>query len=68
LNAAEAEGFEVFLTTDKNLRYQQNLSERKIAIIVLGQQQWPKMRPHVQLVVNAINAALAGSYVEVDFP
>jgi hypothetical protein len=38
LNAAERAGFDVLLTTDKNIRYQQNLSERKIAIVVLGQQ------------------------------
>jgi hypothetical protein len=37
LNAAEAAGFDVLLTTDKNLSYQQNLSGRKIAIVVLGQ-------------------------------
>jgi hypothetical protein len=36
LNTAEEAGFEVFLTTDKNLRYQQNLSGRKIALVVLG--------------------------------
>ncbi len=68
LAAAEAAGFEVLLTTDKNIRYQQNLSERKIAIVVLGQQQWPKLRAHVRLVVEAVNAAAPGSYVEVNFP
>ena len=41
LTAAEAAGFEVLLTTDKNLRYQQNLKDRKIAVVVLGRQQWP---------------------------
>ena len=68
LYAAEAAGFDVLLTTDKNIRYQQNLSQRKIAIVVLGQQQWPKLRPHVQLVVAAIDAAVAGGYVEVELP
>ncbi len=68
LTAAEQAGFDVLLTTDKNIRYQQNLSQRKIAIIVLGQQQWPKLRPHVRLVVEAVNAAVSGSYIEVDFP
>ena len=66
--AAEKAGFDVLLTTDKNIRYQQNLSERKIAIIVLGQQQWPKLRSHVRLVVEAVNAAMPGSYTEVDLP
>lgn len=36
LRAAEEAAFEVFLTTDKNIRYQQNLAERAIAIVVLG--------------------------------
>ena len=66
LAAAESAGFDVLLTTDKNIRYQQNLSERKIAIVVLGQQQWPKLRPHVRLVVEAVNGAMPGSYTEVD--
>ena len=68
LAVAEEAGFEVFLTTDKNIRYQQNLSERKIAIVVLGQQHWPKLRAHIQLVVEAVNTAVPGSYIEVDFP
>jgi hypothetical protein len=33
--AAEEAGFDVLVTTDKNLRYQQNLADRKIAIVVL---------------------------------
>jgi len=57
LSAAEAAGFEVFVTTDKNMRYQQNLVGRKIAIIVLGNQQWPDLRLHVDLVVAAIDEA-----------
>jgi hypothetical protein len=68
LAAAEATGFDVLLTTDKNIRYQQDPSKRRIAIVVLGQQQWPRLRPHLRLVVEAVNAASAGSYVEVDLP
>jgi len=65
LSVAEAAGFDVLLTTDKNIRFQQNLSERKIAVVVLGQQQWPKLRPRVRLVAEAVNAATPGSYAEV---
>src|SRR5260370_18710701 len=68
LKAAEAAGFDVLVTTDKNMRYQQNLADRKIAIIVLGKQQWPEVRPHVHLVVAAVNAATRGIYVEVEIP
>jgi hypothetical protein len=68
LAAAEQARFDLFLTTDKNIRYQQNLDDRTIAIVVLGQQQWPHVRPHIQRVVDTINAATPGSFVEVDIP
>jgi hypothetical protein len=68
LTAAENAGFEVFLTTDKNIRYQQDLTRRKIAIVVLGRQQWPQLRAHVQSIVEAVNEATLGSYIEVDIP
>jgi len=68
LDAAEAAGFDVFLTTDKNMRYQQNLEGRRIAIVVLGKQQWPDVRPHVQLIVAAVNTVAPGSYVQVEIP
>ena len=68
LVAAETDGFDVLLTTDKNMRYQQNLAGRKIAVVVLGLQQWPSLRPHVRLVVEAVNAAVPGSYTEIDPP
>ena len=68
LAQAEAAGFQVLVTTDKNLRYQQNLADRKIAVIVLGQQQWPHVRPHIQRVVDAVNAATPGSFADVDIP
>jgi len=68
LNQAEAAGFEVLVTTDKNLRYQQNLASRKIAIVVLGQGRWTLIRPHVAQVVAAVNAAVPGSFTEVDIP
>jgi hypothetical protein len=65
LKVAEEAGFDILLTTDKNIRYQQNLSGRKIAIVVLGQQQWPQLRLHVQHVIDTIQAATPGSYAEV---
>jgi len=63
--AAEAAGFELLLTTDKNMRYQQNLKGRKIAFVVIGNQQWPTLRRYVE---RAINAATPGSYTEVEIP
>ena len=68
LLAADAAGFEVLLTTDKNMRYQQNLGGRKIAVVILGRQQWPGLQPYIHLVVEAVNAAQPGSYLEVSLP
>jgi hypothetical protein len=65
---AEAAGFELLLTTDKNIRYQQNLTGRKIAFVVIGNQQWPILRRYVDRVVVAVNAATPGSFAEVDIP
>ena len=68
LQAAEAEGFEVFVTADKNIRYQQNLTGRKIGIVTLGNAQWPVLRNYVERVVEAVDAAVPGSYAEVEIP
>jgi hypothetical protein len=68
LNVAEGAGFDMLITTDKNMRYQQNLAGRRIAVLVLGQQDWALLRPHIQLVVDAVNAATPGSYAEIEIP
>ena len=66
--AAEEAGFDLLITTDKNIRYQQNLTNRKIAFVVLGNQQWPTLRRYVDRVATAVNEATPGSYSEVDIP
>ena len=68
LKAAQDAGFEVLVTTDQNMQYQQNLSTRTIAIVVLGKGNWPLIKPHAQRVAAAINSAQAGSFIEVDIP
>ena len=68
LRSAEAKGFEVPVTTDNNLRYQQNLVIRQIAIIVLSTTSWPRIRMDLESVTVAVNSALAGSYAEVSIP
>ena len=68
LETAETAGFEVFITADKNIRYQQNLTRRKIAIITLGNAQWPVLRRYVDRVVAAVDVAVPGSYAEVEIP
>ena len=68
LDAAEREGFEVFVTTDRNLRYQQDLRARNVAIIVLTTTSWPRIRRNIPAVTRALDSAAPGSYAEVEFP
>jgi hypothetical protein len=68
LSAAEGSGFEALVTTDRNIRYQQNLAHRKIAIIVLGKARWQLIKAVMPSVVSAVDAAKPGTYVEVDIP
>ena len=65
---AESESFDVFVTTDKNLRYQQNLSERSLAIVVIETTSWPRIRRAVEQVVKAVDIATPGGYIEVKIP
>lgn len=65
---AEEAGFELLLSTDQNIRYQQDLRNRTIAIVVLTDQQWPNVRLHLETIAAAINASTPGSYVEVEIP
>ena len=55
LARAEAEGFDALVTTDQNLRYQQNLSGRRLGVVVLMTANWPLIREHVNLVVHVVD-------------
>lgn len=60
--AAETEGIEVFVTGDRNLAYQQNLTGRRMAIVTLSAHNWPIIRNHVQTIARAVDAATPGSF------
>jgi len=68
LSEAEKEGFTVLVTADKNMRYQQNLQLRRIALVVLSTPQWPLIRLHIDKVKAAIDGATMGMYIEVGIP
>ncbi len=68
LAAAEAAGFEVFVTTDCNLRYQQNLATRVIAVVVLSTTSWPRIEAASSAIGQAVNASAPRSFVEVSIP
>ena len=65
LRQAEEAGFDVVVTADKNMRYQQSLKDRKIALVVLSTPQWPVVRLHLEKIAAAVDAAIPGSYIEV---
>jgi hypothetical protein len=68
LDAAEAAGFEVFVTTDRNLRYQQNLAGRRIAVIVLSQARWRLIKACLPAITTAVSTSVPGSFAEVVIP
>jgi hypothetical protein len=68
LDTAAKEGYAVLVTTDSNLRYQQNLERRSIAIVVLSTPSWPRIQRASTLVVRAVEDAAPGTYVEVAIP
>jgi hypothetical protein len=68
LAEAERAGFDVLVTADNNMRYQQNLAGRRIALVVLSTPQWPLVRLHMERIAAAANAATPGSYAEVEIP
>jgi hypothetical protein len=66
LSAAEA-SFDAFITTDQNLCYQQNLTGRRLPILVLPTTSWPKIQAQLPKVVAAVNALRPGDFVELQF-
>jgi hypothetical protein len=66
LAAATEAGFEVLVTTDQNLRYQQNLKDRRIAVVVLMTASWPRISKQADKVAAAIEGVRSGDYIEVE--
>jgi len=67
IKAAEQAGFDIFITADQNIRYQQNLTARRIALIVLSTNRWDTLRPAVAKIVEAVTGMKPGGYVELTF-
>jgi len=69
LDAAEAAVCDVLVTTDRRIRFQHNLAERKIALVVItGTTKWSRVRLHLKRISAAVSAASPGSYFEVEIP
>jgi hypothetical protein len=67
LTSAEREGFDVLVTADRNLSYQQNLTGRAISIVVLDTNHWGTIRQDAARVVDAVNRCTPGSFIEIAF-
>jgi hypothetical protein len=65
LSTAELEGYDLLITTDRNLRYQQNLHGRRMAILVLLSTSWPRIRLRTTEIQAAVGAIGDAEYVEV---
>lgn len=68
LRLAETEGFEAILSTDQNLKYQQNLSTRRLAVLILPTTDWRLIRQQGAFISDAADRLKPGDYVELVFP
>ena len=67
LAAAEQDGYQLFITTDQNLRYQQNLKGRNLSIVVLLTTSWPRIQLQLDAIQQAIDQITPGDYIEISF-
>lgn len=65
ISTSEEAGFDVLVTTDRNLKYQQNLSHRKMAIAVVLCPAWPVLKQRAEEVAVRIRSLGAGAYEEI---
>lgn len=68
LETAERDGFDVVVTADKNLRSQQQLAHRRMAIVELPTNSLPALLPHLTAIADAVNRVRPGNYIELSFP
>ena len=66
--SSEAAGFDVLVTADQNITYHQNLTGRKLALIVLGSNLWPIVRNHAESIAAAADAITTGGYHFIEMP
>ncbi len=68
LNALEEAGFDVLVTADQNLEYQQNLNNRKISLVILGNGNWPVVQKYLGEIAPAVDEAEPSSYAFIEMP
>jgi hypothetical protein len=65
LEVAEQEGYALLMSTDQNMRYQQHLANRQLAIIVLLSTSWPRIQRRIEAIQAAVERVVAGGYEEI---
>ena len=65
LDVAEHERYDLLITTDQNLRYQQHLAARQLAIIVLLSTSWPRIQRRIEAIQAALEHVVPGGYEEI---
>jgi predicted nuclease of predicted toxin-antitoxin system len=68
LAVAEEAGFDVMVTTDKGIRYQQNLAGRRLALVVINTNDWTRIRRWKSVIVPAFSLIAPGSFRELEIP
>ncbi|HXB73807.1 MAG TPA: DUF5615 family PIN-like protein [Candidatus Acidoferrales bacterium] len=66
LDAAEQEGFDLLLTCDQNVPYQQNFTNRKLAVVILSSNHWPTLRQIAAQIATAVDFVQTGQIVRID--
>jgi hypothetical protein len=66
LDAAEQAGFDVLVTCDQNLRYQQNFTDRKLAVLILSSNHWPTLRAVTARIATVVDFMQRGQITRVD--
>jgi hypothetical protein len=67
IQEAERDGYDAMITTDQNIKYQQNLSGRKIRLLVLKTTSWPRIQRKARKVKDALEQMADGAYGGLDF-
>lgn len=62
IRCAEEAGYEIMVTCDQNIEYQQNMARRTISTVVLGSNVWPSVRGKIGEIVAALDSASPGSF------
>jgi Domain of unknown function (DUF5615) len=66
LDAAERAGFDLLLTCDKNVQYQQNFTSRQLALVILSSNHWPTLRRIAARIATAVDFVQTGQIVKID--